>query len=398
MQKNTAFTLLGGLTPAQFMKRHWQKKPLLIRQALPNMKPLIERAALLAMVTQEEVESRLIVRKGSKWTLQKGPMNRKSLPSLKTPDWTVLIQGVDLHHDGVHQLLQQFRFVPDARLDDLMISFATEGGGVGPHFDSYDVFLLQVQGQRRWQIGRQAQCELQEGVPLKILKAFKPEAEYILNPGDMLYLPPGYAHDGVALGECMTYSVGFKAPQQTQLASDLLMGLAEELFDQAGSNKESLYQDPAQAAVHQDASIPLALQQFAAKAVAKAVSNPSLLHCLLGESLTEPKAHVWFDAPEPDAVLNLPWPTDIVLDKRTKMLFDSRHVFINGESFRAGGTDAKVLRKLANEKTLSASWASKLSRDATVLMQAWWEEGWWHVKAAPDKPPASSGQSNRVKQ
>ena len=398
MQKNTAFTLLGGMTPAQFMKRHWQKKPLLIRQAVANMTPLIERSVLLEMVAQEEVESRLIVRKGGKWTLQKGPMARKSLPTFKTPDWTVLIQGVDLHHDGVHQLLQQFRFVPDARLDDLMISFATDGGGVGPHFDSYDVFLLQAHGQRRWQIGRQAQSELQEGVPLKILKAFKPEAEYILNPGDMLYLPPGYAHDGVAIGECMTYSVGFKAPQQTQLAADLLMGVAEELFDQNGSFNESIYKDPAQAAVHQDASIPLGLQQFAVHAVAKAVSHPALLHCLLGESLTEPKPHVWFDAPEPDAVLKLSWPTDIVLDRRTKMLFDDRHVFINGESFRASGTDAKVLRKLANEKALSAAWASKLSGDATELMHAWWDEGWWHVKALPNESQTTSALSGRVKQ
>jgi 50S ribosomal protein L16 3-hydroxylase len=398
MQKNTAFTLLGGLTPAQFMKRHWQKKPLLIRQAVPDMKPLIERSDLLEMVTQEEVESRLVVRKGGQWRLHKGPMARKSLPSFKTPDWTVLIQGVDLHHDGVHQLLQQFRFVPDARLDDLMISYATEGGGVGPHFDSYDVFLLQAHGQRRWQIGRQARSELQEGVPLKILKAFKPEAEFILNPGDMLYLPPGYAHDGVAIGECMTYSVGFKAPHQSQLAADLLMGVAEELLDQDGSYPETIYKDPHQDAVQQDASISKALQQFAANAVAKAVSNPTLVNCLLGESLTEPKAHVWFDAPVQDAAMDLPWPTDIVLDRRTKMLFDERHVFINGESFRASGTDAKVLRKLANEKALTAAWANKLSSGAKELMQAWWEEGWWHVKAVPNEGPTSSKPSKRVKQ
>ena len=219
MQKNTALTLLGGLTPEQFMKRHWQKKPLLIRQALPNMKPLIERAKLLEMVESEEVESRLIVRKGAHWTLKKGPMGRKSLPSFKTPDWTVLVQGVDLHNDAIHALLQQFRFVPDARLDDLMISYATDGGGVGPHFDSYDVFLLQAHGQRKWRIGRQKKFELQEGVPLKILKEFKPEAEFVLNPGDMLYLPPGYAHDGVAVGECMTYSVGFRAPRSAESVS-----------------------------------------------------------------------------------------------------------------------------------------------------------------------------------
>ena len=377
MQKNKALPLLGGLSPEQFMKRHWQKKPLLIRQAVPNMKPLIERAELLSMLENEEVESRQIVRKGAKWTLKKGPMARKSLPSFKTPDWTVLIQGVDLHHDAVHALLQQFRFVPDARLDDLMISFATDGGGVGPHFDSYDVFLLQAQGQRKWRIGRQKNFELQEGVPLKILKDFKPEAEFVLNPGDMLYLPPGYAHDGVAIGECMTYSVGFRVPRSAELASDLLMGLSEELAEDSGSANDLLYQDPNQSPAIQDASIPLGMQQFAAKAVAKALKDPQLLNCLLGESLTAPKANVWFDTPDQDDLPNFVWPKDIQLDRRTKMLFDAKHIFINGESFKAAGQDAKLLRKLANDKFLPSAHAAQLSENAAELMQAWWEEGWW---------------------
>ena len=378
MQKKTALTLLGGLTPEQFMKRHWQKKPLLIRQAVPNMKPLIERAELLEMVEREEVESRCIVRKGAKWTLKKGPMARKSLPSLKTPDWTVLVQGVDLHNDAVHALLQQFRFVPDARLDDLMISFATEGGGVGPHFDSYDVFLLQAHGQRKWRIGRQKKFELQEGVPLKILKEFKPEAEFVLNPGDMLYLPPGYAHDGIAQGECMTYSIGFRVPRSAELASELLMGLSEEVAEDCGGSQDVLYQDPQQLAVFQDASVPQALQQFAATAIAKALKDPQLLNCLLGESLTEPKPNVWFDNPDQDELPNFVWPADVRLDRRTKMLFDAKHIFINGESFRAAGQDAKLLRQLANDKFLPSGQAAKLSENAAELMQAWWEEGWWH--------------------
>ncbi len=377
MQKNKALPLLGGLSPDQFMKRHWQKKPLLIRQAVPNMKPLIERAELLSMLENEEVESRQIVRKGAKWTLKKGPMARKSLPSFKTPDWTVLIQGVDLHHDAVHALLQQFRFVPDARLDDLMISFATDGGGVGPHFDSYDVFLLQAQGQRKWRIGRQKKFELQEGVPLKILKDFKPETEFVLNPGDMLYLPPGYAHDGVAIGECMTYSVGFRVPRSAELASDLLMGLSEELAEDSGSANDLLYQDPNQSPAIQDASIPLGMQQFAAKAIAKALKDPQLLNCLLGESLTAPKANVWFDTPDQDDLPNFVWPKDVQLDRRTKMLFDAKHIFINGESFKAAGQDAKLLRKLANDKFLPSAHAAQLSENAAELMQAWWEEGWW---------------------
>jgi 50S ribosomal protein L16 3-hydroxylase len=382
MQKNTPLNLLGGLSPTEFMKRHWQKKPLLIRQAIPGMKPLIDRTSLLEMLESEEVESRQIVRNGEKWTLKKGPMKRKSLPSLKTPNWTVLVQGVDLHNDAVHALLQQFRFVPDARLDDLMVSFATDGGGVGPHFDSYDVFLLQAHGQRKWRIGRQKKFELQKGVPLKILKDFKPEAEYLLNPGDMLYLPPGYAHDGIAVGECMTYSIGFKAPRTAQLASELLMGLSEvmsdDMSDKAGSSLDVIYQDPRQTAAVRDAGIPPALQKFALQAVTKAVKDPQILNCLLGEALTEPKPNVWFDPPHPDDLGQWSWPCSIHLDRRTKMLFDPKHIFVNGESFRASGRDAKLLQKLANEKTLNAKEASILSAPAAELMQAWWEEGWWH--------------------
>ncbi len=382
MQKNTPFSLLAGMTPAQFMKRHWQKKPLLIRQAIPDMKPLIDRAALLAMVESEEVEARLIVRQGEKWTLKKGPLNRKSLPPLKKPDWTVLIQGVDLHSDAVHTLLQQFRFVPDARLDDLMISYASEGGGVGPHFDSYDVFLLQAQGQRKWRIGRQESFELQEGVPLKILKSFKPEAEFVLNPGDMLYLPPKYAHDGIAVGECMTYSIGFNAPKSAELASELLLGLSEEMAQKAGSSFELIYQDPSQTAAIRDASIPAALQEFASQSVAKALKDPQILNCLLGETLTETKPNVWFDPPNQDALNAFVWPSDVHLDRRSKMLFDAKHIFINGESFRAAGRDAKLLQQLANEKSLTSKEAKGLSQDAAQLMQAWWEEGWWHPCAA----------------
>ena len=379
MQKNTPLALLAGLSPTQFMKKHWQKKPLLIRQAIPDMQALIDRTSLLEMVESEEVESRLITRKNGQWHLKKGPMNRRTLPSLKTPDWTVLIQGVDLHNEAIHDLLQQFRFVPDARLDDLMISFATEGGGVGPHFDSYDVFLLQAQGQRRWRIGQQKKFELQEGVPLKILKDFKPEAEFVLNPGDMLYLPPGYAHDGIAVGECMTYSIGFRAPKQAELASELFMGLSEEVAEDLGSAKNSLYQDPKQIAAIQDAEIPAALQKFATDAVSKALKNPHLLNCLLGESLTEPKPNVWFDNPDLDQLDHLVWPCAVKLDRRTKMLFDRQHIFINGESFKAAGTDAKVLKQLANQKVLTEAWAAKLSPSAAELMRAWWEEGWWHA-------------------
>jgi 50S ribosomal protein L16 3-hydroxylase len=234
---NTAqpLALLGGLSPTQFMKRHWQKKPFLVRNAIPGFVPCVGRNDLVALAAEEGVESRLIVDSPKGWKMKHGPFPKRSLPPFSQKKWTFLVQGVDMHHDGVHALMQQFRFVPDARLDDVMISYASDGGGVGPHFDSYDVFLLQAHGQRRWRIGRQKDLSLQAGVPLKILQNFEAEEEFVLNPGDMLYLPPKYAHDGVAEGECMTWSIGFRAPQEGELARELLMGLADEAFEGLGA-------------------------------------------------------------------------------------------------------------------------------------------------------------------
>ncbi len=183
--------LLGGLSPQQFMSRYWQKKPLLIRQAVPGVKPPIDRPTLFDLAAQDDVESRLIVQKNSgDWSLRHGPVARRSLPKLSQSGWTLLVQGLDLHVPAAHELLNQFRFVPEARLDDVMISYATDGGGVGPHYDSYDVFLLQVHGRRRWRVGPLKDASLCPDVPLKILSNFEPEYEWLLEPGDMLYLPP----------------------------------------------------------------------------------------------------------------------------------------------------------------------------------------------------------------
>ena len=239
MDVDQPLRLLGGLSPQAFMKRHWQKKPLLIRQAIPGFQPLLDRAALFELASRDGVESRLIARERKRgkaaWRFRHGPFARRALPPLKQPDWSLLVQGVDLHVDAVHALMNQFRFVPDGRLDDLMISYASDGGGVGPHFDSYDVFLLQAQGRRRWQIGRQRDLTLRDDVPLKILANFVAEQEFVLGPGDMLYLPPRYAHDGVAVGaDCMTYSIGFRSPQKGELARELLQRLAADAADERG--------------------------------------------------------------------------------------------------------------------------------------------------------------------
>lgn len=371
MDAHQPLTLLGGLTPAQFMRRHWHKKPLLVRQAIPGFQAPVPRANLFDLAGQEGVESRLVQQLRGAWKLRQGPFARRALPSLKQPDWTLLVQGVDLHDAGVHALMQQFRFVPEARLDDLMISYASDGGGVGPHFDSYDVFLLQAHGRRRWRIGRQKDLTLKEGIPLKVLAQFEPEEEFVLEPGDMLYLPPRYAHDGIAEGECMTYSIGFRAPARAELANELLVRLTDEAQE---GDVPVLYRDPRQEAVEQPAAIPASLQDFAREALAKALAEPLALERALGEYLTEPKPNVWFDPDASGAMIE-----SVVLDRRTRMMYDAHHVFINGESYRAGGRDATLMRRLADQRRLSVRDMARASDDALELISSWCDAGWAHA-------------------
>ena len=372
MNINTPLQLLGGISPETFMRKYWEKKPLLIRAAIPGFKPLLDRAELLDLAAQDDVESRLVVQakadKQGQWRLKHGPFARKDYPAFKQPGWTVLVQGVDLHDERVHQLMNQFRFVPDARLDDLMISYATDTGGVGPHFDSYDVFLLQAQGRRHWRIGRQKDLSLVPDMPVKILANFVVEQEFVLEPGDMLYLPPDWAHDGIAEGDCMTYSIGFRSPVKGEIARDLLQCLAEQAVDDVGC---AIYRDPKQPAVSGAGEIPDGLLQFAKDALAAALKDPLALQRSLGEIMTEPKPHVWFHGEQ-----EFEEGVGVRLDRRTRMMYDAKHVFINGESFRAGGADAKRMRKLADERELSAAEVSKLSEAARELMAQWGEDGW----------------------
>ena len=362
--------MLGGRSPSQFMRRHWQKKPLLIRSAFPGQVPLLSRQALFAMAADDAVESRLIVQRDSGWTLKHGPLPRSALPAIKQPGWTLLVQGMDLHLDAAHELLKRFRFVPDARLDDVMVSWASDGGGVGPHFDSYDVFLLQATGHRRWRIGRQKDLSLQPGVPLKILSHFEPEEEFLLGPGDMLYLPPRWAHDGVAEGgDCMTVSFGFRSPQRGGLAAELLQRMADD------SEDDTLYRDPGQAATDTPAAMPDGLREFAREGLVRLLADRGSLDCALGEVMTEPKPRVWFEEPDQG------WQAGALrLDRRTRMMYDDRHLFINGESFRAGGADARLMRRLADHRALSANEVCRASADAQTLLGDWFEAGWLHLQ------------------
>jgi len=209
---------------------------------------------------------------------------------------------------------------------------------------------------------------------LKILANFEPEVEYLLEPGDLLYLPPRYAHDGIAVGECMTYSIGFRIPNRGELARELLQRLAEDAEDVVGVD---LYRDPNQPAVDQPAEIPATMMEFAQNALQDALQDSLALARGLGEYMTEPKPNVWFDARAESADDTQAMKAQgIRLDRRTRMMFDAHHIFINGESFSASGRDATLMRALANARHLTGRDVARLSAQALVLLTSWCAAGW----------------------
>ncbi len=382
MDVNAATPLLGGLSPAAFMRRHWQKKPLLVRQAWPGVAPPLARPALFDLAGRDGVEARLVQARGPQpqdWQVRHGPLPRRALPPLARPGWTLLVQGLDLHVPAAHEMLSRFRFVPDARLDDLMVSWASPDGGVGPHVDAYDVFLIQVQGRRRWRVAPPAARGVEpmwvEGAPLKRLRDFQPTMDWVLEPGDMLYLPPYWGHDGTAVGgDCMTCSAGFRVPAAGELARELLLRLSEDEGDPA------LYRDPRQPATTQPAAIPPALEAFARQALQRHLADPLALPRALGEILTEPKPNVWFDSRDAEGAADD--SAGLELDPRTRMAYDARHVFVNGESFVAAGRDARLMRCLADVRQLTARERRSLSAGAAELLEDWRAAGWLHEVTA----------------
>ena len=376
---HTARTLLGGLSPALFMRRHWQRKPLLVRQAWPGVQAPADRRQLFDLVERDEVESRCIEQRGNQWRLRHGPMGRRSLPPRQRPGWTLLVQGLDLHLDAAHEMLRAFDFIPQARVDDLMLSYASDGGGVGPHVDSYDVFLLQVQGRRRWRIAPPGDDSLVPGLPLRILAKFDAQSEWVLEPGDMLYLPPGWGHDGVAQGgDCMTASIGFRAPRAGELAGALLQRMADELTEAAHTDEGGpwvkRHADRGLAATAHTGAVPPGLEGFARACIARAARDEAAMARALGAWLTEPKPKVWFEA-DPSAF----WQDQgIMLDRRTRMAYDERHLFINGEAFHVGGLDSRLLRRLADQRRLDAKSVCRLSQEACAVAFGWISQGWLH--------------------
>lgn len=371
--------LLGDITPAQFLRDYWHKKPLLIRNAVPGFKPLLNFDALAALAAGNQAESRLVTGFDGQWAMQHGPLD--SLPARDQHQWTLLVQGVNLFDAKADALLRRFRFLPDARLDDLMVSFATDGGGVGPHFDSYDVFLLQAQGQRRWRIGPQKDLSLIDGLPLKILANFTPDEEFVLDPGDMLYLPPHYAHDGIAIGDCQTYSIGFRSPSFQELGENFLQWMADSI-DLPGR-----YADPALEASAKPAEIPRHMLDTVIEELNKVRFTEDDITIFLGEYLSEPKHNVFFTGPAKALTLerflqSAAKKGGVALSAKSQMLYRGSHVFINGESFAIGRADRAALVALANERALDAAALASASDDVVDALYAWYTDGWLELAGA----------------
>ncbi|TRO22023.1 cupin domain-containing protein [Ectopseudomonas mendocina] len=286
MNPDTPLQLLGGLTAREFLRDYWQKKPLLVRQAIPDFESPISPDELAGLALEEEVESRLVIEHGERpWELQRGPLNEDTFQDLPERDWTLLVQAVDQFVPEVAELLEDFKFLPKWRIDDLMISFAAPGGGVGPHFDNYDVFLLQAHGHRRWQVGQMCDSDspLLPHADLKILAQFEPTDEWVLAPGDMLYLPPRLAHCGTAEDECMTYSVGFRAPSAAEVLTHFTDFLGQFLPDEERYSDADIQpsEDPNQ--IQRDA-----LERLKAL-LNEHMSDERLLMTWFGQFMTEPK-------------------------------------------------------------------------------------------------------------
>ena len=341
--------LLGGLAPRTFLRRHWQKRPLLVRGALPGFGGVLGQRALAALALRDDVESRIVKRRGARWDTAHGPFNGEITLRKNS---TLLVSGVNLHLPAADALLRRFDFVPQARLDDLMVSFAAPGGGVGPHTDSYDVFLLQGPGRRRW----------------KVWLSSKKTATYVLGPGDLLYLPPGLKHDGVALEPCYTYSIGFRTPRGAELGAAFLDWLHERGLPDAR------YRDPGLAPAR-GGGIPRQMVAFASHFLRKIRWSKKDVSIFLGEYLSAPKPHVVFRPGRGKRPLAR---SQVRLDPKTQLLYSANRFFINGESLSMSGKNSRSLKHLADKRSAPGTEL----RGLASLIGQWHRAGYLHLEKA----------------
>jgi len=359
--------LLGGLSPQVFLRRHWQKRPLLVRGALPGFRGVVGKSALFALASRDEVESRLVERRGKKWQVTHGPLPRARLGRTGARNWTLLVSGVNCYSEAAERLLRRFSFIPQARLDDVMVSYAAPGGGVGPHVDSYDVFLVQGAGKRLWRIARPRGFAIVPDMPLKQIAGFRAEEEVLLGPGDMLYLPPGWGHDGVALDECFTCSVGFRAPGGAELAAAFLDHLHEKGLPDAG------YRDPGLRATRHPAKIGGEMTAFAEKALSRISWQKSDVRDFIGRYLSTPKPNVVFSP----AKGKFSAGRLVELNPKTQMLYSGSRFFINGESFLPPRSQRAALAELADRRQAPGRLLARAGLQD--LISEWQRAGYLHL-------------------
>lgn len=333
-------SLFGELPPRDFLRRYWQKRPLFVRDALPRFAGVLDARALIALASRDDVESRIVERRGNRRETTHGPFPRVRLAE----NATLLVNGVNHHVPAADELLQRFAFAPQARVDDVMVSYATRGGGVGPHVDRYDVFLLQGPGRRLWKVAGR---------------------KHVAHPGDLLYLPPGVVHDGVALEPCFTYSIGFRAPRGAELGAAFLDWLHSRGLPDAD------YRDPGLRPARRPGELPAQMIDFAAALLGRIRWTRRDVECFVGEYLSEPKAHIVF---QPGGGRRTLARSLVKLDPKTRLLYRGRRFFINGASFEASARNAALLRELADRRKLDGA---RLARTTLAgLLSRWHRMGY----------------------
>jgi len=353
MRLNRKTHILGKISINDFLKNYWQKKPLLIKNAIANFESPITESDLFTIAQNEEAVSRLIEYKQDIWQVKYGPFKKSDLPKKTNIPWTILVQNINHYLPFAESFLNLFKFIPYARLDDLMISYATKKGSVGPHFDSYDVFLFQAQGIREWKISDQKKFTLDKKSSIKIITNFKSKNSWVLKPGDMLYLPPNIGHWGISQSDdCLTYSIGFRAPATFEIQSKFLDFIQDHLI----ANENEIYKDPNLAPQKNPAEISSNMTKAMRNIVDRLRWDKSSINHFIGQLLSEPIESSVFETRKP---LNLKaFEKRIVnktlkLNSKTRMLFIKNNFYVNGEFLKIDKKYTLFLKQLANDREIS---------------------------------------------
>jgi len=345
--------ILGKISNDVFLKKYWQKKPLLIRDAIKNFKSPITEKDLFRIAQNENAISRLIEFKRGIWQVKYGPFKKLDLPKKINTPWTILVQNMNHHLPFAESFLNLFKFIPYARLDDLMVSFATKKGSVGPHFDSYDVFLFQAKGEREWKISEQKKFSLDKKSAIKIITNFKVKNTWVLKPGDLLYLPPNVGHWGVSQSDdCLTYSIGFRAPGTFEIQSKFLDFIQDNLI----TNKNDLYRDPNLNLQKNPAEINSNMIKKIQQIVNQLLWNTNSINNFIGQLLTEPIEGAVFETSKSmtaEVFIKDLIKKPLKLNPKTRMLFIKNNFFINGELIEADKKSIMYLKQLANDREIS---------------------------------------------